>query len=113
MKYVLSVGASVATLPSLCVGISAAEGTSPGTAQGPTAAAPAEKPPELTQEEKAGRIVMPQQKVRCTLAQKDKSEPYVVEVTMSPKVKFKDGKASEATINWGPASAPLLIYPLI
>jgi hypothetical protein len=56
---------------------------------------------------------MPQQKVRCTLAQKDKSEPYVVEVTMSPKVKFKDGKATEATINGGPASAPLLIYPLI
>jgi hypothetical protein len=56
---------------------------------------------------------MPQQKVRCTLAQKDKDEPYVVEVTMSPKVKFNDGKATEATINWGPASAPLLIYPLI
>ncbi len=38
---------------------------------------------------------------------------YVVEVTMSPKVKFKDGKATEATVNWGPASAPILIYPLI
>jgi hypothetical protein len=58
-------------------------------------------------------IVMPQQKVRCTLAQKEKGEPYVVEVTMSPKVKFKDGKATDATVNWGPASAPLLIYPLI
>jgi hypothetical protein len=58
-------------------------------------------------------IVMPEQKVRCTLAQKDKGEPYAVEVTMSPKVKFKDGKATGATINWGPASAPLLIYPLI
>lgn len=58
-------------------------------------------------------IVMPQQKVRCTLAEKDKGEPYVVEVTMSPKVKFKDSKATEATVNWGPASAPLLIYPLI
>ena len=58
-------------------------------------------------------IVMPQQKVRCTLAQKEKGERYVVEVTMSPKVKFKDGKATDATVNWGPASAPLLIYPLI
>jgi len=58
-------------------------------------------------------IVMPQQKVRCTLAEKEKGEPYVVEVTMSPKVKFKDSKATEATVNWGPASAPLLIYPLI
>ena len=26
---------------------------------------------------------------------------------------FKDGKASEATIYWGEAQAPLLIYPLI
>src|ERR1043166_7455973 len=52
-------------------------------------------------------IVMPQQKVRCALAQKEKGEPYVVEVTMSPKVKFNDGKATEATINCGPASAPL------
>jgi hypothetical protein len=58
-------------------------------------------------------IVIPQQKVRCTLAQKEKGEPYVVEVTRSLKVKFKDGKATEATVNWGPASAPLLIYPLI
>ena len=41
-------------------------------------------------------IVMPQQKVRCTLAEKEKGEPYVVEVTMSPKVKFKDSKATEA-----------------
>jgi hypothetical protein len=58
-------------------------------------------------------IVMPEQKVRCTLDQTDKGEPYAVEITMSPKVKFKDGKATEASINWGPASAPLLIYPLI
>jgi hypothetical protein len=58
-------------------------------------------------------VVMPQQKVRCTLAQKTEGEPYGVELTMAPKVKFKDGKASEATINWGEAQAPLLIYPLI
>jgi len=40
-------------------------------------------------------------------------EPYVVEATLAPKVKFKDGKAKEATINWGEASAPMFIYPLI
>jgi hypothetical protein len=57
--------------------------------------------------------VVREQKVGCTLDQKKKGEPYVVELTMSPKVKFKDGKASEASVNWGPASAPLLIYPLI
>ena len=32
---------------------------------------------------------------------------------MAPKVKFENGKATEATINWGEASAPMFIYPLI
>ena len=58
-------------------------------------------------------IVMPAQKVRCTLAQKTEGEPYAVEITMAPKVTFKDGKASEATLNWGEASAPMFVYPLI
>lgn len=58
-------------------------------------------------------IVMPPQKVRCTLAQKTEGEPYAVEITMAPKVTFKDGNASEATLNWGEASAPMFIYPLI
>ena len=58
-------------------------------------------------------VVMPPQKVRCTLAQKTEGEPYVVEITLAPKVKFKDGKASEAAMNWGEAKAPLFIYPLI
>ncbi len=63
--------------------------------------------------ENAKEIVMPAQKVRCTLAQKTEGEPYTVEVTLAPKVKFANGKAIEASINWGEASAPLLIYPLI
>ena len=59
-------------------------------------------------------IVMASQTVRCTLArQDDDAESYAVEVAMAPKVTFKDGKAVEASINWGEASAPLLIYPLI
>jgi hypothetical protein len=37
----------------------------------------------------------------------------VIEVILAPKVKFDAGKASEASINWGAASAPLFIYPLI
>jgi hypothetical protein len=57
-------------------------------------------------------IVMPLQKARCTLAQKE-GEPYVVEVSFTPKVTFKHGKAVEAALNWGEASAPLLIYPLV
>jgi len=58
-------------------------------------------------------VALAPQKVSCTLAQKDKGEPYVVNVTLAPKVKFQDGKATEASINWGDASAPLLVYPLI
>ncbi len=63
--------------------------------------------------EPAYEIVMSSHKVRCTLAQKDNNEPYVVEIAMAPKVKFKDGKAAEASINWGEATAPMLVYPLI
>lgn len=58
-------------------------------------------------------VALEPQKVNCTLAQKDRGEPYAVKITMAPKVKFKDGKAIEASINWGEASAPLLVYPLI
>ncbi len=57
-------------------------------------------------------IVMPTQTARCTLAQKE-GDPYVVEISLAPKVTFKDGKATEATLNWGETSAPMLIYPLI
>jgi hypothetical protein len=63
--------------------------------------------------EPAYEIVMTSHKVRCTLAQKEKGEPYVVEIAVAPKVKFKDGKAAEASINWGEATAPMLVYPLI
>ncbi len=58
-------------------------------------------------------MVMPVQKVRCTLAQKDGGEPYAIEVTLAPKAKFENGKATQAGINWGEASAPTFIYPLI
>ena len=58
-------------------------------------------------------VALEPQKVSCTLAQKDRGEPYAVKITLAPKVKFKDGKAIEASINWGEASAPLLVYPLI
>jgi hypothetical protein len=57
--------------------------------------------------------VIPVQKVRCTLAQKKEGEPYVVEIAMSPKVKFENGKATAANVNWGTATAPMFIYPLI
>lgn len=56
---------------------------------------------------------MPVQKVRCTLAQKDEGEPYAIEIELAPRVKFENGKATEASINWGDASAPIFVYPLI
>jgi hypothetical protein len=67
----------------------------------------------LAMSEASHEIVMPVQKLRCTLAQKAEGEPYTVEVSLAPKVKFENGKAIEASINWGEATAPLLIYPLI
>ncbi len=67
----------------------------------------------LAMSETAREIVMPAQKVRCTLAQKTEDDPYTVEVTFAPKVKFENGKATEARLNWGEATAPLFIYPLI
>ncbi len=63
--------------------------------------------------EAAYDMSLPTQTVSCKLAQKQAGEPYVVEIAMAPKIKFKDGKAIEATLNWGTASAPLLIYTLI
>ncbi len=67
----------------------------------------------LAMSDTAREVVMPVQKVRCTLAQKTEGEPYTVEVTLAPKVKFENGKATEASLNWGEATAPLFIYPLI
>jgi hypothetical protein len=58
-------------------------------------------------------VVLPTQKVSCTLFQKKEGEPYVVELAMAPQVKFQDGNAVEAALNWGNATAPLFIYPLI
>ena len=58
------------------------------------------------------RFVMEPQTVRCSLHQKT-GKPYVVELNMTPKVTFKDGKAISAEINWGEVSAPMLIYPIL
>jgi hypothetical protein len=54
-------------------------------------------------------VVLPEQKVRCTLAQKSEGEPYAI----APKVAFENGKAVSATLNWGEAKAPMLAYALI
>jgi hypothetical protein len=67
----------------------------------------------LAMSEPAYDMVMPAQKLRCTLAQKEGGEPYTIEVTLAPKAKFESGKATEASVNWGEASAPTFIYPLV
>jgi hypothetical protein len=63
--------------------------------------------------EAAYAVSMPIQTVRCTLAQKEKGDPYVVEIAITPKVDFENGKAVKAQLNWGEASAPMLVYALI
>jgi hypothetical protein len=71
------------------------------------------RPLALAMSENAHDIAMAPQKVRCTLAQKTEDAPYVVEITLAPRAKFENGKAVEAQVNWGEASAPMFIYPLI
>ncbi len=73
----------------------------------------ARKPLALAMSEAHYEIVMPAQTLRCTLAQKTEGEPYAIEVTLAPKVKFENGKVIEASINWGEASAPIFVYPLL
>ena len=63
--------------------------------------------------EDSAEVALGNQKVRCTLAQKGDAVPYEVEVTISPKVSFEKGKAVKAKLNWGEASAPMLVYALI
>ena len=58
-------------------------------------------------------VVLPEQKVHCTLAQKSAGEPYAVDISIAPKVTFENGKAVSARLNWGEAKAPMLAYALI
>lgn len=58
-------------------------------------------------------VALPEQKAHCELAQKGEGEPYAVDISLAPKVVFKNGKAVEARLNWGEASAPMLVYALI
>jgi hypothetical protein len=58
-------------------------------------------------------MTLPAQTARCALAQKEGGEPYVIEISVAPRLKFENGKAVEGQVNWGKASAPMTIYPLI
>lgn len=49
--------------------------------------------------------------VRCGVRQDGK--PYVIEVELAPRITFKNGKATEAKVNWGDVAAPAAIYPLL
>jgi hypothetical protein len=71
------------------------------------------RPLALAMSQDRYEIAMPAQKVRCTLSQKAEGDPYAIEITLAPKVKFEEGKATEASVNWGEASAPMFVYPLI
>jgi hypothetical protein len=58
-------------------------------------------------------VALPAQTARCTLEQKTDGAPYAIQLSMEPRVTFENGKATAAAANWGEASAPMLIYPLI
>jgi hypothetical protein len=58
-------------------------------------------------------VDLPEQKVSCTLTQKKEGDPYAVDVLITPKVAFENGKAVSAHMNWGEAKAPMLAYALI
>jgi hypothetical protein len=49
--------------------------------------------------------------VRCAV--REDGKPYVIEVELAPRITFKNGKATEAKVNWGEVSAPAAIYPLL
>jgi hypothetical protein len=58
------------------------------------------------------KAVTDTQTVRCSLYHED-GKPYVVELALAPVVTFKNGKATEASVNWGELTAPKAIYPLL
>jgi len=49
----------------------------------------------------------PNHTVNCSVARED-AEPYTFKATVTPNIKFKDGKAVDGAINWGTIDAPLL-----
>jgi len=59
------------------------------------------------------QAVMPSQKLSCTLDQKKDGKPYTIDVSIAPKVAFESGKAVTASLNWGKASGPMLVYAVI
>jgi hypothetical protein len=71
------------------------------------------RPLALAMSQDSYEIVLPAQKVHCTLSHKSEGAPYVVEIVLTPRAKFENGKAVEAKANWGEASAPMLVYPLV
>jgi hypothetical protein len=40
-------------------------------------------------------VALPSQKLRCSVAQKGGTDPYAIEMSVAPKVKFESGKATE------------------
>jgi hypothetical protein len=56
---------------------------------------------------------MSSQKLSCTLDQKKDGKPYAIDVSITPKVAFENSKAVTASLNWGKATGPMLVYALI
>jgi len=67
----------------------------------------------MAMSEASYEAVMPSQKLSCTLDQKKDGKPYTIDVSIAPKVAFENGKVVTASLNWGKASGPMLVYALI
>ena len=58
-------------------------------------------------------LKVPPHSISCKVDRKKNGEFHNITVGIAPVVKFKDGKAVEAHMNWGDVSAPLLFKGLI
>jgi hypothetical protein len=58
-------------------------------------------------------VVLPEQKVHCTLAQKSAGEPYAVDLSDRAKGRLRGLQSGLGKAHWGEAKAPMLAYALI
>lgn len=52
-------------------------------------------------------LVLEKHKMTCEI-ERDKEPTHTVKLEFQPKVTFKDGKATKASMNWGPIEAPMM-----
>ncbi len=58
-------------------------------------------------------LKVPSHTIHCDVDRKKQGKVHKIAVSIAPVVKFKDGKAVEARMNWGKVEAPVLFKSLI